>query len=37
MELERLCKRVNNIPNSIERAYVKDITSILIIVKPINI
>jgi hypothetical protein len=29
MELERLCKRVNNIPNSIERAYVKDVTSII--------
>jgi hypothetical protein len=29
MELERLCKRVNNIPNSIERAYIKDITTIV--------
>jgi predicted glycosyltransferase len=29
MELERLCKRVTNIPNSISRAYTKDITKIL--------
>ena len=29
MELERLCKRFNNVPNSIERAYVKDISKII--------
>jgi hypothetical protein len=29
MELERLCKRFNNVPNSIERAYAKDISSII--------
>lgn len=29
MELERLCKRVNNIQSSISRAYTKDISKIL--------
>lgn len=29
MELERLCKRVTNIPSSISRAYTKDISKIL--------
>jgi hypothetical protein len=29
MELERLCKRFNNVPSSIERAYVKDISKII--------
>ena len=29
MELERLCKRVTNIPSSIVRAYTKDISKIL--------
>lgn len=29
MELERLCKRVSNLQNSIERAYTKDLSNIL--------
>ena len=29
MELERLCTRLNNMPNSIRRAYTKDITNIV--------
>jgi hypothetical protein len=29
MELQRLCKKMNNINSSIERAYTKDITSLL--------